>query len=229
MDSKDIKNEIKQDIHKEFALERMILFSDAVFAIVITLMAIEIQLPEVEGSMTMEELRHALVHVSPTILSYTVSFFFVGIIWHQHLKIFNLLKTYDTGLVFRNLLLLFFVGLFPFTSTVISRGPKSTLLPTMIYILVIICCIGALAFIEHYIFYKKPELRNSQDVTDLLKKHEERKTGLILMLVTVILVIITDSFVTDPNFKFVPTLWFCLLPLALAVMKKKQKKNTTGK
>jgi len=68
-------------------------------------------------------------------------------------------------------------------------------------------------------------LRNSQDVTDLLKKHEERKTGLILMLVTVILVIITDSFVTDPNLKFLPTMWFCLLPLALAVMKKKNRKK----
>jgi hypothetical protein len=98
-------------------------------------------------------------------------------------------------------------------------------LPTLIYILVIICCIGALAFIEHYIFYKKPELRNGQDVTDLLKKHIERKTGLILMLITVILVIITDSFVTDPNLKFLPTLWFCLLPISLGIIKKMKKKG----
>jgi uncharacterized membrane protein len=39
----------REEIRKEFQVERMILFSDAVFAIVITLMAIEIRFPEPEG------------------------------------------------------------------------------------------------------------------------------------------------------------------------------------
>ena len=49
MSHKELLEEITQDeIKKEFQLERMILFSDAVFAIVITLLAIELKLPEGE-------------------------------------------------------------------------------------------------------------------------------------------------------------------------------------
>src|SRR6186713_1380214 len=97
------KKYIKEEIRKEFQLERMILFSDAVFAIVITLMAIEIKLPETEGEhhpFRFEEMRR---HLTPVLLSYAVSFFFIGMVWYQHLKIFSLLKTYDKGLVIRNL------------------------------------------------------------------------------------------------------------------------------
>lgn len=114
------------ELHQEFQLERMILFSDAVFAIVITLMAIEIQLPETHGlSLTTEEFYNGLKHVTPILLAYAISFTFIGVVWHQHLKIFSLLKRFDNGLVIRNLILLFFVGLFPFAATVVSRGPKT--------------------------------------------------------------------------------------------------------
>src|ERR1700712_5704410 len=86
------------EIKKEFQLERMVLFSDAVFAIVITLMAIEIKIPETE-LLTEETLPHLLRHLLPTLLAYAVSFGFIGSIWYQHLKMFSLLKDYDKGLV----------------------------------------------------------------------------------------------------------------------------------
>ena len=70
---KDDKN-LRDDLHKEFQVERMILFSDAVFAIVITLMAIEIHIPETTPIQTQEELMHALLHLVPAILAYIVSF-----------------------------------------------------------------------------------------------------------------------------------------------------------
>ena len=55
--------EIKEEIRKEFQLDRMILFSDAVFAIVITLMAIEIRLPHIEGEITNDTLITQILHV----------------------------------------------------------------------------------------------------------------------------------------------------------------------
>ncbi len=92
----------------------MILFSDAVFAIVITLMAIEIHLPETPEGFTDASLLRAIFHLIPVILAYSVSFFFM--------KIFSLLKDYDKGLVIRNLLLLFFIGLFPFSASVVTKA-----------------------------------------------------------------------------------------------------------
>src|SRR3954468_5259568 len=95
------KKYIKEEIKKEFQLERMILFSDAVFAIVITLMAIEIRMPETEGKLLAEQLPETLAHVAPTVLAYLVSFSFIGLIWYRHLQIFAVLKDYDKGLVIR--------------------------------------------------------------------------------------------------------------------------------
>ena len=70
---KEEKN-LKEEIRREFQLERMILFSDAVFAIAITLMAIEIKLPEHSN----ESLRIQLFQLVPVILAYAVSFGFIG-------------------------------------------------------------------------------------------------------------------------------------------------------
>lgn len=219
------KEEIREEIKKEFQLERMILFSDAVFAIVITLMAIEIHLPESEHSMTRPELISALKHLLPVILSYIISYTFIGTVWYQHLKIFGLLKSFDGGLVLKNLFLLFFVGLFPFSSMVISRGPKGDMFPFVIYFLVIGGCIFALTLIENHIFKLKPHLRNKHDITDFLKKYEQRKFSLLLFLVILILGVITDQLITDPNLKFISTYWTLLIPIAFIIKSYREKKR----
>ncbi len=115
------KENLEQEIKKEFQLERMILFSDAVFAIVMTLMAIEIRLPEFEGKITEDQFLDMLQHQGRNLMAYALSFFFIGVLWTRHLKIFSVLKDYDTGLIVRNLLFLFYVGLFPFRASDISH------------------------------------------------------------------------------------------------------------
>jgi len=114
MNRSEEKEEIREEIKKEFQLERMILFSDAVFAIVITLMAIEIHLPESEHSMTRPELISALKYLLPVIISYIISYTFIGTVWYQHLKIFGLLKSFDGGLFFKICCCCFLLDYFPF-------------------------------------------------------------------------------------------------------------------
>ena len=107
----------RSTLEKEFELERMILFSDAVFAIAITLMVIEIKWPEIPDNLKGVDLSQLF---RPTILQFIVfvlSFFYIGRAWGQHLRLFRLLKTYDQGLINRNLRFLFFVVTFPFTAS----------------------------------------------------------------------------------------------------------------
>ncbi|HTR01110.1 MAG TPA: TMEM175 family protein [Candidatus Acidoferrum sp.] len=218
------EKQLEADIKREFQLERMILFSDAVFAIVITLMAIEIRLPDSAGtSLTMDEFMTGLTRLYPVLLAYLISFSFIGVIWSHHLRIFSLLKDYDKGLVSRNLALLFFVGLFPFGATVISKGPKGVLLPLLIYLSIIVCCLGALAFIEQYIYYTKPALRNDTDIGPFLEKFRLRKAMLATLGAVIVLVIATERLVTDPQYAWLPFLWLILLPLAMAVFGRKKK------
>ena len=69
---------VKKEVKKEFKVERLILFSDAVFAIVITLVAIEIKLPHFEEKVTTELLENALIHLLPILISYILTFFLLA-------------------------------------------------------------------------------------------------------------------------------------------------------
>ncbi|MES2108206.1 MAG: TMEM175 family protein [Bacteroidota bacterium] len=110
----------EQEIKKEFQLERVILFSDAVFAIIITIMVLDIRLPEDIRHADAAHVRKAFLELIPKALAYGLSFFLVSKFWLGHLKMFSHLKDYDAKLLTYNLLYLFSVSLFPFAVTLIS-------------------------------------------------------------------------------------------------------------
>jgi uncharacterized membrane protein len=102
---------------KNLALERIILFSDAVFAIAITLLVIELKLPELDDN-TNQALANALLHTIPHFFSFFLSFFIIGIYWVSHHRMFSYVVNYNLKLVWLNLLLLLFIALMPFSSNV---------------------------------------------------------------------------------------------------------------
>lgn len=120
---------------QQLGLERLIFFSDAVFAIAITLLALEIRLPEVESPLTDAGLAQALLDLWPKYLSYVISFLVIGWFWLVHHRKFQLIKRYDRGLLFINLLLLLVIAFIPFPTAVISDYGNRT--ATIFYALVI--------------------------------------------------------------------------------------------
>ncbi|HEX8461083.1 MAG TPA: TMEM175 family protein, partial [Segetibacter sp.] len=105
------------ELKKEFELERMILFSDAVFAIAITLLIIEIKFPEIEKGATTEEILHLFKPVAIRFAGFILSFCLIGVMWARHLKIFKYLKTYNNGIIRHNLVFLFFIVCLPFSAS----------------------------------------------------------------------------------------------------------------
>ncbi len=98
--------------------ERLELFSDAVFAVAITLLVLEIKVPHVE----MEgELWHALVDLWPKFIAYAVSFGVIGIFWVGHHIMFNYIERCNRTLLWLNTLLLMFVCAIPFTAALIGE------------------------------------------------------------------------------------------------------------
>ncbi|RYU91579.1 DUF1211 domain-containing protein [Mucilaginibacter terrigena] len=132
----NIKEE--EGIKREFQLERVILFSDAVFAIIITIMVLEIKLPEGLRHAGSEKIREAFLELIPKLLGYITAFFFVGMFWSKHLKLFSYLKDYTNTLIVYNLIFLFFISLFPFAVSIMT-GTLSPSNPTglMVYFFVI--------------------------------------------------------------------------------------------
>lgn len=213
----------REEIKKEFQLERMILFSDAVFAIVITLMAIEIKIPE-SVELTDRTLTKEMAHLIPTVLAYIVSFGFIGTIWYQHLKMFSLLKDYDKGLVVRNMILLFFIGLFPFSATIITRA-KGQMLPFFMYLFMILFCVIAQYILYHYIV-NNPSIRLNTDLTEHKTDLHKRKIAVISFSVSAVLILITYNAIPDPNLKNISMLWMMIFPIAFKIWDKKKKRKT---
>lgn len=96
---------------------RLEAFSDGVFAIVITLLVIELYVPEVaEG----DSLADALWDQWPSYAGYLVSFAVVGVIWLNHHRVFDQLAQVDGPVLLLNLLMLLWVALIPFPTNVVA-------------------------------------------------------------------------------------------------------------
>ncbi|MCO4292626.1 TMEM175 family protein [Solitalea sp. MAHUQ-68] len=112
-----MNNPLHNELKKEFQLERMILFSDAVFAIAITLLVIELKIPEISlNELTDHKLFESLVELLPRIIGFLVSFFLIGLYWTIHHRIFGFVVNYDQKLLWLNLFFLLAVVLMPFSS-----------------------------------------------------------------------------------------------------------------
>jgi uncharacterized membrane protein len=102
---------------------RLEAFSDGVFAVAITLLALNIT---VEGPGHGVSLAHQLGSRWPAFVAYVISFFTIGIIWVNHHSLIRSVKTVNRTLLFVNLVLLLFVVLIPFsTATAAEYLPKN--------------------------------------------------------------------------------------------------------
>ncbi len=125
-----MSNKLHNELRKEFQLERMILFSDAVFAIAITLLVIEIKIPdkmELEGGISDHSLLIALKHLIPKFVGFFISFMLIGIYWTVHHRMFGYVTNYTPKLLRLNLVFLFFIALMPFSTGFYSEYAGSEL------------------------------------------------------------------------------------------------------
>jgi len=102
------------------SFERVVFFSDAVFAIVITLLVLEIKPPHLTEHSN-SALNHALIELLPKFIGFVVSFLIVGVMWIEHHRIFRYISHYDAGLLWRNLVLLLCVSFVPFPTALFSE------------------------------------------------------------------------------------------------------------
>jgi uncharacterized membrane protein len=134
----------------ETGLERLIFFSDAVFAIAITLLALEIRLPPLPEIVSNTELLAALGSIWPKYLSFGISFLVIGSYWLLHHRTFRNIRRYDARLLSLNLLLLMGVSFIPFPTAVI--GEHANLVGTVFYaaILMIVGILANLVWLYAY-------------------------------------------------------------------------------
>src|SRR5947209_10412583 len=115
---------------------RLETFSDGVIAILITIMVLELRVPHGADW-------RALRPLLPLLLSYTLSFIFLGIYWNNHHHLFHTVDRVNGRMLWANLHLLFWLSLVPVVTEWVGSHPREAV-PAAVYGIVMLC--AAVAF-----------------------------------------------------------------------------------
>lgn len=196
-----------EQFNDKAGLERLIFFSDAVFAIAITLLALEIQLPAEATGLTNRQLFESLMSLWPKYLSFFISFLVIGNFWIAHHRRYRFITRYDTRLLLLNLFVLMSIAFIPFPTAVLSENGNLT--ATVFYALSI-SVTGLLSALLWWYASVENRLLETQFETSVAR----RNLWSILTVPTVFLISIGIAFINPDLAKFS---WILTAPAALIV------------
>jgi uncharacterized membrane protein len=212
-------SQLHSELKKEFQLERMILFSDAVFAIAITLLVIELKVPEIEkAELTEGKLLQALAHMIPKFFGFIISFMFIGIYWTVHHRLFGYVVNYTPKLLRLNLLFLFAVAIMPFSTAFYSEYVMKHVLTPVIFYTANIIMLGIFnLFIWRYIGNAKNKLSEG------LSSADAKYFSFRAIVVPVMFTLIAFVYLINP---YISSVLPMLIPLVMRLIKKQHDKKT---
>src|SRR5688500_9257823 len=137
-------------------VERVISFSDAVFAFAITLMALSIDIPDLPTHLTQSELLDKLYDLYPQFESYIISFAVIAIFWVSYHQVFNHIKGSHITMVYLNLLFLLLITLLSLSTSLVINYLTFQILYVIYFSLIImtsllIALIWCYAIINKYL------------------------------------------------------------------------------
>lgn len=130
---------------------RLEAFSDGVLAIIITIMVLELSVPEVSSF-------DALKPLIPKFISYLLSFIYVGIYWNNHHHLFQATEKVNGAILWANLSLLFMLSLIPFTTAWMGENHFAQN-PVALYGINLLLCAVAYAFLMKAILKNEEKIR----------------------------------------------------------------------
>ena len=192
-------------------VERVISFSDAVFAFAITLMALSIDIPDLPTHLTQSELLDELYDLYPQFESYIISFAVIAIFWVSYHQVFNHIKGSHITMVYLNLLFLLLVTLLSLsTSLVINYGTYQ--IPYVIYCVIVIMTSSLLATIWWH------ATRNKRLVDKNL--HPLFIKGVLVNLISIPIVFTISIIISFVNLEIAQYFWLIMAPLNITIKRR---------
>lgn len=110
---------------QEFQVERLAFFSDAVFAIAITLLIIEFKVPHITANTTAEQVWEQLYELKTGLFSLLLSYLLIAVYWIRHHFLYKYIHDYNQQVVVANLFALLPVIFLPFSSAFFAEAIQS--------------------------------------------------------------------------------------------------------
>jgi uncharacterized membrane protein len=151
---------------------RLEAFSDAVIAIIITIMVLEMKIPH-------EASWHALAGIWEIFISYALSFFMLAIYWGNHHHMVHTIKEVNSGIIWANLHLLFWLSLIPFATGWMGENEFDEI-PVIVYALLSAAC--GIAYFILLVVIKKSNSHNTVLLEILGKQSRKGKISVLVYM-----------------------------------------------
>jgi uncharacterized membrane protein len=104
-------------VHKH----RLEALNDGIYAVAMTLLVLELRIPDTLRQASDVEFLNAMIHLIPKVVAWLLSFFILAVFWMGHQRAFHYVHRVDGGLLWINLVALLFASLMPFSSALIGE------------------------------------------------------------------------------------------------------------
>lgn len=153
---------------EKITADRLSAFSDAVFAVIVTIMVLELEAPD-EPSFS------ALLGLWPTAISYAVSYLFIAIIWINHHYLMRFVGPPTLRLIWINFAHLFLVSLLPFATAWVARTQLASS-PVVVYAGLFVCIDIAYNVFERHVLAGAGE----EQVSTRTRRFARRRSLIVL-------------------------------------------------
>lgn len=170
-------------------LSRIFAFTDGVFAIAITLLVLQIEVPT--GATSSSSLWSALGDESPDLIAFAISFAVIGMYWVNSHRFMRTVVEYDRGLMVLTLAFLFFIVLIPFTSQMMGEYGGDAPISIVIYILNLVMVSVVSMLMQRHVLNARLGKPEYDWDTELSIKSSVFTAGVMLLTIPLVLILNT--------------------------------------
>jgi uncharacterized membrane protein len=204
----------------EIGKNRIEALSDGIFAIVMTLLILEIHVPNLPSTAANVEVAPALIALWPKFATYLVTFLSLGVFWVSHHMMYHVIRRADRVLLWLNIFFFMFVAVLPFSTSVLNAFPQAFIAPFLFGLNLAI--IGWILFLQWSYADSRP------GVLATFASPEYRSAVRFRMLVVPVVTTLT-AFICFWSVAISLAIYLLLLPVYLLPAKFERKGNILSK
>jgi uncharacterized membrane protein len=174
---------------------RLEAFSDAVIAILMTIMVLELKIPH---GADLESIRPLL----PVFLTYVLSFIYLGIYWNNHHHMFHATERINGKILWANMLLLFWLSLIPFTTGWMGENHFAPL-PTAVYGAVLLLAAVSYTILQTLIIVHQGK---HSTLAEAVGKDRKGKLSMVLYVIAIPMAFV-NQWISDAIYVLVALIW----------------------
>lgn len=191
---------------------RLEAFSDGVIAIIITIMVLQLKLPDLNRDSSTADIMKHLTNLLPYLITYAFSFMMIGIFWTNHHHMFHLLEKADIHLLWQNFIFLFLLSLIPFATSIVGSNPFIAISPA-VYGSVMLLTTLSFTIMRHYsirkhLLHKDEDKNLTRDLINVSLKARKKAIAATLIYLIAIPLAYVNIYIAYACFIIPPIIFF---------------------